>query len=144
MKRILLAITGVVALVIPATAVAEQVNGTGQSALYAQPHVNAKDKGDGPRGHAFFRTAAGDIVQGDVTCLNVTGNQARIGVMNRPNAFTYFIQIIDNGSPGHGQDRHRARPATAAEVTQPDCNPIFADFTPFETIVQGNYVVKPD
>lgn len=143
MKRLLLSVGVIAAGAIPATAAAEQVNGTGQSGLYQQVHVNAKDDGSGPRGHAYFRPAGLTPVQGDVTCLNVTGNQARIGVMNRSNGFPYFIQIIDNGSPGPGQDQHRVRPAGPNEITPPNCNPTFADFTPFETLVQGNYVVKP-
>ena len=146
MKRVLLVtMTSLVALV-PATASAEQVNGTGQSASYPQAHVNAKDNGTGPRGHVYFAPpgttpAAG---QSEVTCLNVTGNTARIGAIHEPSGFAFFIQIIDNGSPGRGSDEHRVRPATASEVTPPDCNPgALPDFTPFEVITQGNYVVKP-
>jgi hypothetical protein len=144
MKRVLLWMVVVAVGAVPGTAVAEQVDGTGQSSLYQQVHVNAKDNGNGPRGHAYFRTAAGIIVQGDVTCLNVVGNTARIGVMNRSNGFPYFVQVIDNGSPGPGNDQHRARPAFASEIAPPDCNPSFPDFTPFQALVQGNYVVKPN
>jgi hypothetical protein len=147
MKRLLLAGVASVAAIAPASASAEQVNGTGQSATYSQVHVNAKDNGRGPDGHAYFARppaeAPGLIGHSDVTCLNVVGNTARIGLRHRPSGFTAFLQVIDNGSPGRGADQHRLRPAAPNEVTPPDCNPQFPDFTPFETLVQGNYVVKP-
>lgn len=147
MKRLpLLAVTGVAAAALAPTAMAEQVNGTGQSATYPQVHVNAKDDGSGPRGHVYFRAPGltPAAAQADVTCLRVEGNTARIGAMNRSDGFAFFIQIIDTGSPGRAADEHRARPATQGEVTPPDCNPgALPDFTPFETILQGNYVIKP-
>jgi hypothetical protein len=147
MKRLLFAGMASLAAIAPASASAEQVNGTGQSATYPQVHVNAKDNGDGPRGHVYFGAPPGippAVGQSDVTCLRVEGNTARIGAVQRSTGFAFFVQVIDNGSPGRGNDEHRVRPATQGEVTPPDCNPgALPDFTPFETIVQGNYVVKP-
>lgn len=148
MKRLLLAGMASVAAIAPASASAEQVNGTGQSATYPMVHVNAKDNGNGPRGHVFFADppalAPGIIGHSDVTCLRVEGNTARIGAVHRESGFAFFVQVIDNGSPGRGSDEHRVRPATQDEVVPPDCNPgALPDFTPFEPVVKGNYVVKP-
>jgi hypothetical protein len=143
MKRLLLFVgVAAVGAFVPA-AHAELVVGTGQSGLYPHAHVNAKDNGDGPRGHGFFAPPGLTPQQADVTCINVQGNTARVGLVSREFAFPAFIEIIDNGSPGRGADQHRLRPAGPNEVTPPDCNPTRADFTPFETVVQGNYVIKP-
>jgi hypothetical protein len=143
MKRLLL-FGGLLALgALPAAASAELVVGTGQSPTYPHAHVNAKDDGDGPRGHGFFAPPGLTPVQADVTCINVVGNTARVGLVGRQSGFPAFIEIIDNGSPGRGADQHRLRPALPAEVAPPDCNPTRPDFTPFEPLVQGNYVIKP-
>jgi hypothetical protein len=115
----------------------EKANGTGQSASYGSVHVNAKDQGDGPRGHFFVGT---DIMQGDVTCIRQQGNTALIGGTLRDSGMPILIEVVDNGQPGAGADQHRWRPASPNEVAPPDCED-FGNNPPRATIEQGNYVV---
>jgi hypothetical protein len=141
MKRLLLfvALAVVATAAVPVLAGAapkfEKANGTGQSTAYGSVHVNAKDQGDGPRGHFFINQ-----MQGDVTCLRQSGNTALLGGTDRATGMPFLIEVVDNGQPGHGADQHRYRPAMPNEVAPPDCAD-FGDMPPRETITQGNYVV---
>jgi hypothetical protein len=141
MKRLLLFVVAAVAAVSVPIAGAqpkmEKANGTGQSAMYGSVHVNAKDQGDGPRGHFFVGT---DAMQGDVTCINQSGNTALVGGLLRGTGAPILIEVVDNGQPGAGADQHRWRMASPMEVTPPDCDP-FGNNPPRVTIEQGNYVV---
>ena len=148
MKRILLtlALAALAAAALPVVASAnhsegngpkfEKANGTGESASYGRVHVNAKDK-DGADGHFFIDQ--GTTFQGDVTCLRVTGNTALVGGLLRGTGMPILIEVIDNGEPGAGNDRHRWRPAMPGEVTGQCGN--FGNNPPPATIVQGNYIV---
>ncbi len=141
MRRLLLfvALAVVAAAAVPVLAGAapkfEKANGTGQSTMYGSIHVNAKDQGDGPRGHFFVNQ-----IQGDVTCLRQSGNTALVGGLERISGMPILIEVVDNGQPGAGADQHRMRPATPAEVSDPNCAD-FGDNPPRVTIEQGNYVV---
>ena len=143
MKRMLLfvalAVLAIAAVPVVAGAAPkfEKANGTGQSATYGSVHVNAKDQGDGPRGHFFVGTPE---MQGDVTCINQEGNTAIVGGLLRVGGMPILIEVVDNGQPGHGADQHRWRPATPDEVAGPDCED-FGDNPPRATIERGNYVV---
>jgi hypothetical protein len=152
-KRILLfAIVAVIAaLAIPMAAGAthsegtgpksDKANGTGESPTAGRIHVNAKDGADGPRGHFFIGPASGPVaIQGDVTCLTVSGNTALVGGFDRSTGMAWLIEVVDNGEPGAGADHHRSRMATPGEVSAPDCDP-FGNAPPRQTITQGNYVV---
>lgn len=151
MKRLLLAfaLAAMVVVALPLAATAshsngtgpkfEKANGTGESPEYGRVHVNAKDK-DGADGHFFIGPASGPVaVQGDVTCLRVEDNVALVGGLQRETGTPFLIEVTDNGSPGHGADQHRWRPAAPAEVTG-ECAD-FGDDPPPATIVQGNYIV---
>lgn len=151
MKRLLLAfalaVMVVVALPLAATASHsngtgpkfEKADGTGESPEYGRVHVNAKDQGVAD-GHFFIGPASGPVeVQGDVTCLRVTGNVALVGGLQRETGMPFLIEVTDNGSPGHGADRHRWRMAMPNEVTGQCAD--YGDNPPPATIVQGNYIV---
>ena len=151
MKRMLLfvalAIAAIVALPVAAGAAPkfEKANGTGESAAYGAVHVNAKDQGDGPRGHFFIGNAMGIPAQGDVTCLRQEGNTALIGGLTRVEVapgvrLPLLIEVVDNGQPGTGADQHRWRFAYPEEVAAPDCAD-FGDNPPRANIERGNYVV---
>ena len=151
MKRMLLfaalAVLAVVAIPVVAGAAPtfEKANGTGESASYGSVHVNAKDQGDGPRGHFFIDNAAGVPVQGDVTCLRQQGNRALVGGLTRTEVapgvrLPLLIEVVDNGQPGAGADQHRWRFAQPDEVSDPNCAD-FGNNPPRATIERGNYVV---
>ncbi|HEX8054770.1 MAG TPA: hypothetical protein VF517_17415 [Thermoleophilaceae bacterium] len=123
----------------------EKADGTGESPEYGAVHVNAKDQGDGPRGHWFVSDAVGTPFQGDVTCLRQEGNTALVGGLGRNEVapgvlLPILIEVVDNGQPGHGADQHRWRFAFPDEVADPDCAD-FGDNPPRANIVRGNYVV---
>jgi hypothetical protein len=143
MKRLLLfvALAVVATAAVPVLAGAapkfEKANGTGQSAAYGSVHVNAKDQGDGPRGHFFI-----DQLQFDVTCIRQQGNTALIGGLDRATGtMPVLVEVRDNGQPGAGADQHRWRPAPEnGGIAPPDCGD-FGNNPPPATIEQGNYVV---
>ena len=82
--------------------------------LQAQFHLNAKSDPDGndPHGSFFLRqepfvTGALDV-RGSVTCLDVTGNRAWVGLVVEESTGTFplpegsglIFEIVDNGEPG--------------------------------------------
>jgi hypothetical protein len=117
--------------------------------IFVKLHVNAKSGpgGEDPRGKLVFRGnpppfGAVDI-HGDITCVNVSGNQATVGfVVTKSRAgfpvgiFGEF-SIVDSGEPGTA-DTFEGRPTggtgqlpSTCELFQPRPQPI----------TQGNFIV---
>lgn len=97
------------------------VRGTWESATGAKFHVNAKSgpSGEDPKGRFYveFKEAAEATppripfdFRGEVTCLNVDGNTARVGGRvthakgdlpgNPAEGGGFLITVVDNGEPG--------------------------------------------
>ena len=128
------------------------VTGTGQfspETVDQEIHVNAKSdpSGEDPQGHFFIRGTnnrgqAADI-RGSVTCLNVNGNNARVGgeiEQSRtplfPEGRGILLTITDRGEPGDGDGF-----SGNTVLTPPRrCPPPF----PVLPVTQGNYVVVHD
>ena len=148
----LLAAAGLAALLLAVTASAGQaaqnsVTGTGRH-LGADPpfpsiqvHVNANADVGGlnPSGRMSVDAEGFHSYTGDVTCLNLLGNVAIVGIVITKSSVPSFVglgeqwTIADLGSPGDS-DSIAGYPLTA---TPPDCAPQF--FT--VPVVSGNYTV---
>jgi hypothetical protein len=150
--RILLAAAGLATLFLAVSAPAGQaaqnsVTGTGRH-LGADPpfpvirvHVTARSNPGGlnARGRMYVDASGFHRYRGTVTCLNVIGNVAIVGIVITRSSNPSFIglgqqwTIADLGSPGDS-DSIAGYPLTA---TPPDCAPQF--FT--VPVVSGNYTV---
>jgi hypothetical protein len=150
--RMLVAAAGLAASLLAVTAPAgmaadNSVNGTGRH-LGADPpfptiqvHVNASSElgGLNPKGQMSVDAEGFHSYTGDVTCLNVLGNVAIVGIVITKSSNPSFVglgeqwTIADLGSPGDS-DSIAGYPLTA---TPPDCAPQF--FT--VPVVSGNYTV---
>ncbi len=92
-------------------------------------------------------------LQGDISCMTVTGNVATVGgTVRRTNdsnlVDAFYFRVADNGEPGGGQDQISRvaffddDPNTTGEASL--ClNPDTATYTPLETIGSGNIQVRP-
>ncbi len=95
-------------------------------------HVNAQFDDTRTRGHFVIREAA-QTLQGTITCVNVTVNEATLaGTVTKPTtaAGPIEIDIVDNGEPGTAD-------MVGYERDDNDC-----DFDGAPTPIQrGNYIV---
>jgi hypothetical protein len=114
--------------------------------IFVKLHVNAISGpvGEDPRGNLVFRGnpppfGAVDI-HGDITCLNVSGNQATVGFLVTKSRAGFPVgtngefSIVDSGEPGP-LDRFEGRPTP---FNLPSECPLF---DARQTMTQGNFIV---
>lgn len=157
MKRMLVALLLALCLIAPTTVSAthspgggpksDKVDGTVEDLFPSTLHVNAISNPDGTdaRGHLWYTAdATGFVVDvaGEVTCLNVQGNRATVGMRidrsklpgfpGEGNGFLFVVN--DNGEPGD-TDTHLDIPMAVPPTVCP--NPFVFVF-PHD---HGNFVV---
>jgi hypothetical protein len=152
MKRLLLAVLVALCLVVPIGASAnppnqDKVDGTVEDIFPSTLHVNAISDADGAnaRGHLWYEAydPAQIEVAGEVTCMNVQGNLATVGMrIDRsklpgfPGEGNGFLFIItDNGEPGD-MDTHLDIPQGSPPTSCP--SPFLFPY-PHD---HGNFIVR--
>jgi hypothetical protein len=143
MKHVVAALMLALCLIVPASAIAthspgggpdsDKVDGTVEDLFPSTLHVNAISNPDGTdaRGHLWYTADNPGFpfvvdVAGEVTCLNVVGNMATIGMrIDRsklpgfPGEGNGFLFVVtDNGEPGD-MDTHLDIPTAVPPTTCP-------------------------
>jgi hypothetical protein len=157
MKHVVAALMLALCLIVPASAIAthspgngpdsDKVDGTVEDLFPSTLHVNAISNPDGTdaRGQLWYtdeNPAALADVAGEVTCLNVVGNMASIGMRIDRSKLPGFpgegngmlFMVTDNGEPGD-MDTHLDFYLTAPPTTCPTPFPF-----PFPH-KSGNFIV---
>jgi len=111
-------------------------------------HLTLTNKNfSGDSGHGPYK------LQGDISCMTVTGNVATFGgTVRRTNdsnlVDAFYFRVADFGEPGGGKDQISRvaffddDPSTTGDPAL--ClNPDTASYTPLETIESGNIQVRP-
>lgn len=119
--------------------------------------ISAHDGPRGPKGSIEFRSPLAEVpvAKADVTCLLVTGSEARVGgTFREPFLYTarrgdpavrishFLVQLLDNGSPGQGTP-DAVHPVVFREVQRPPTfSPCQIQQLLLYPVDQGNLVVN--
>jgi hypothetical protein len=106
--------------------------------------------GENPQGHISHEVSgdSGFKLRGDVTCLQVLGNQAFIRAVETrtddgiPQGEEFFLHVVDNGNPASGPPPDLIRISFVGFFTQPSmANPCGLPLLPPVPLGSGNIVV---
>ena len=110
--------------------------------------LEAKNGPQGPKGHYSATYGKGKAAQGykgDVTCIEVVGNRAKVGIRvtesTRPDVVvgTYeILRVIDNGNPS-GDDQMDVLSPGVFTATPANCSNPVGDVTP---TYAGNFTLN--
>ena len=111
--------------------------------------LSAHQTPQGPTGRytATYGKGSGRIeYKGDVTCINVVGNVAKVGILvtesthpvGQPIGYYEILRVTDYGEPSGDGQMDSLSPATPFTVTPADCSAPITDPTP---TYAGNFTV---